>query len=185
MLARLDSHADVRLVISALGFAAEAHRRQQRKDGETPYINHPIRLLQVLVDTGGVSDPVLLAAAALHDVVEDCGVGLPEIEARFGTEVMLVVGEVTDDRSLPKAERKAAQVAKAPHLSLRARHLKLADKICNLHDILEAPPANWSNARKAQYFDWAAEVVEGLRGTSQPLEAAFDALMRARPNPGD
>ncbi len=169
------------LVVRALGFAAEAHRTQFRKDRETPAINHPIRLLQLLVDVGGVTDPLVLAAAALHDVLEDCEVGFPELEARFGTEVAGVVFELSDPPHLDKTAMRAWAVETAPRLSLPARLVKLADKAVNLNDLIDWPPAGWSDARKASYFDWSADVVAGIRGTHGALELAFDGAYARRP----
>jgi guanosine-3',5'-bis(diphosphate) 3'-pyrophosphohydrolase len=169
------------LVVRALGFAADAHRTQFRKDRETPAINHPIRLLQLLVDVGGVTDPLVLAAAALHDVLEDCEVGFPELEARFGSAVAGVVFELSDPPHLDKAAMRAWAVEAAPRLSLPARLVKLADKSVNLNDLIDWPPAGWSPLRKASYFDWSAQVVAGIRGTHGPLEAAFDAAYARRP----
>jgi guanosine-3',5'-bis(diphosphate) 3'-pyrophosphohydrolase len=169
------------LVVRALGFAAEAHRTQFRKDRETPAINHPIRLLQLLVDAGGVTDPTVLAAAALHDVLEDCEVDFPELEARFGTEVAGVVFEMSDPPHLDKAAMRAWQVETAPRLSPAARLVKLADKTVNLNDLMDWPPTGWSDRRKASYFEWALEVVAGIRGTNAALEAAFDAAYDRRP----
>ena len=86
-----------------------------------------------------------------------------------------IVAEVTDDKALPKAERKQLQIAHAAHKSPGAKLVKLADKIANLRDIAASPPADWDHARKAAYVRWAGEVVAGLRGTNTALEAAFDA----------
>jgi guanosine-3',5'-bis(diphosphate) 3'-pyrophosphohydrolase len=169
------------LVVRALGFAAEAHRTQFRKDRETPAINHPIRLLQLLVDVGGVTDPLVLAAAALHDVLEDCEVGFPELEARFGTPVAGVVFELSDPPHMDREAMRAWAIEAAPRLSLPARLVKLADKTVNLNDLIDWPPTGWSQQRKASYFDWSAEVIAGIRGTHGPLEAAFDAAYGRRP----
>ncbi|MFN7176917.1 MAG: HD domain-containing protein [Thermaurantiacus sp.] len=175
-----DSREDgLLLVIRAAEFAAAQHRTQRRKDGETPYINHPLGLMRVLAEEGGVRDPELLAAAALHDVVEDCGVAPETLEALFGPRVAAIVAEVTDDTSLPKAERKRRQVEKVPHLSHEACLLKLADKISNLTDILESPPADWPVARKEAYFAWAGEVVDAMGAVHPVLLARFRTL-RAR-----
>jgi guanosine-3',5'-bis(diphosphate) 3'-pyrophosphohydrolase len=171
------------LVVRALGFAAEAHRTQFRKDRETPAINHPIRLLQLLVDVGDVTDPLVLSAAALHDVLEDCEVGFPELEARFGTAVAAVVFELSDPPHLDRMAMRAWQVEMAPRLSVPARLVKLADKSVNLNDLIDWPPAGWSAARKASYFDWSADVIAGIRGTHAALEAAFDAAYKRKPEP--
>jgi guanosine-3',5'-bis(diphosphate) 3'-pyrophosphohydrolase len=174
--------SEMGLVLKALSFAALKHRDQRRKDAEqSPYINHPIALTHVLFNEAGVRDPIVLAAAALHDTLEDTVTSLEELTLEFGAEVSGIVAEVTDDKSLPKAERKQLQVAHASHKSPRARLVKLADKICNLRDIARSPPASWSLERKREYFDWAKAVVDGLRGGSAGLEALFDAAYRDKP----
>ena len=80
----------------------------------------------------------------------------------------------TDDKSLDKAVRKQLQIEHAPHASSRAKLVKLADKTCNLRDIATTPPADWSEDRSREYFDWAKKVVAGVRGANEALEAAFD-----------
>ncbi len=173
---------DLILVLHAASFAADRHRHQRRKDAAaSPYINHPLGLADILAREGGVSDPVVLAAALLHDTIEDTETTLDELEARFGKKVAAIVAEVTDDKSLSKEERKLLQIAKAPSKSTDAKLVKLADKISNLRDLVASPPANWPLERKRQYFDWAREVVEGLRGQNLSLEAAFDDAYGQRP----
>jgi len=175
---------DLATLLRALAFSADKHRDQRRKDADaSPYINHPIALANVLANEGGVTDLVPLAGAILHDTVEDTNTTPAELIAQFGDEIAAVVLEVTDDKSLAKADRKAAQIEHAPHLSQAAKLVKLADKICNLRDILASPPADWPTGRKLQYFEWASRVVEGLRGVHPALEAEFDrvaALGRSR-----
>lgn len=169
------------LVVAALAFAADRHRDHRRKDSaQTPYVNHLIAVVEVLVEHG-VDDPLVLAAAALHDTVEDTATSLDELRAIFGDEVAAVVAAVTDDKSLPKAERKRRQIEKAPSLASRARLVKLADKTCNLRDVADHPPAGWPLERRQEYFDWAKAVVDGLRGAHPALEAAFDAAYARRP----
>ncbi len=171
---------DLVLVLDAAAFAAEKHRRQRRKDAEaTPYINHPLVLATILAREGGVADADVIAAALLHDTVEDTETTPAELEVRFGTRVAGMVAEVTDDKLLPKAERKQLQIAHAPGKSHGAKLVKLADKIANLRDLAVSPPADWDQARKADYVRWAGEVVAGLRGTNPALEAAFDAAAAA------
>ncbi|MEN6622822.1 MAG: hypothetical protein ABFD50_14885, partial [Smithella sp.] len=88
-----------------------------------------------------------------------------------------LVLEVSDDKGLPKEERKLKQIKKAPSLSFRAKQLKLADKICNVSDIANFPPVNWSWQRKAEYLDWANSVIAGLRGANTRLEKYFDEML--------
>jgi guanosine-3',5'-bis(diphosphate) 3'-pyrophosphohydrolase len=163
------------LIIRAIAFAADKHREQRRKDADaTPYINHPIALANVLKEEGGITDPVVLAAAILHDTIEDTETTAYELEKLFGQEITKVVLEVTDDKGLDKAVRKQLQVEHAATASHQAKLVKLADKICNLRDIASNPPADWSEERKREYYKWAAKVVEGCRGKNASLEAAFD-----------
>lgn len=162
--------------VEALAFAANKHKSQRRKDAEaSPYVNHLIALARVLTVEGGIEDWTVLCAAVLHDTIEDTQTTQDELLALFGAEVTAVVLEVTDDKTLAKDLRKQRQIEHAPHISGQAKQVKLADKICNLRDILDTPPADWSAERKKAYFDWAAAVVQGLRGIHPRLEAVFDA----------
>jgi guanosine-3',5'-bis(diphosphate) 3'-pyrophosphohydrolase len=170
----------VALILRAATFAAERHRDQRRKGTDAaPYINHPLALANLLA-TCGVDDPAVLAAALLHDTVEDTETTPEELAEAFGGEVAAIVVEVTDDKTLPKAERKRMQIGHAAHLSDQAKLVKLADKVCNLHDLSHSPP-DWPLDRKREYFDWAPAVVDQLRGTHARLEAMFAAEYARRP----
>jgi guanosine-3',5'-bis(diphosphate) 3'-pyrophosphohydrolase len=174
---------ELALLLKALAFAAHKHRDQRRKDAEaSPYINHPIALADVLVNEGGVTDYEVLCAALLHDTVEDTATTHEELVDAFGSRIARMVAEVTDDKQLPKQERKRLQIEHAPHLSGGAKLVKLADKICNLRDVAEHPPAKWDLARRREYFEWAKRVVDGLRGIHPRLEAAFDAAYAKIPS---
>jgi guanosine-3',5'-bis(diphosphate) 3'-pyrophosphohydrolase len=161
------------LILKAAEFAADRHRNQRRKDAEaSPYINHPISLANVLANEGAVTDPVVLCAALLHDTIEDTTTTAEELTAAFGQSITDVVLEVTDDKKLDKAVRKQLQIEHARHASKQAKLVKLADKICNLRDIAATPPADWSTERKAEYFDWAKSVIDGVsRCSSTPGSA--------------
>ena len=140
----------------------------------------------MIANIGGVHDIEVLMAAILHDTVEDCGVSGEEISLLFGETVASYVLEVTDDKSLPKAERKRLQIEHAPHLSHGAKTVKLADKISNITDITNSPPADWSIERRREYIEWGISVVAGLRGVDVGLEAHFDSLVaRARQSLSD
>jgi GTP diphosphokinase / guanosine-3',5'-bis(diphosphate) 3'-diphosphatase len=180
---RPDTYVDpTTTLLKATEFAAHKHRDQRRKDADaSPYINHPIALANVLCNEGGITDPVILAAALLHDTLEDTETDYDELRGKFGEEIADVVVEVTDTKWLSTKARKRLQVSKASHSSAKARAVKIADKICNLRDILGSPPAGWSLGRKQTYFDWAKEVVDGVRGNHPELEQRFDALYRQRP----
>ena len=177
---------DLALLFRALAFAAHKHRDQRRKDAEaSPYINHPIALAEVLAREGGVTDVEVLAAALLHDTIEDTATSAAELRANFGARIAAIVVEVTDDKALPKAERKRLQIEHAAGISAGAKLVKLADKICNLRDVAERPPAKWDLQRRQEYFEWAKQVIDRLRGapgeSMRALEAAFDAAYLRKP----
>ena len=175
------SFGEARRLIHALAFAAHKHRDQRRKDKDaSPYINHPIALAHILISEGGVSDAVVLCAAILHDTIEDTETTYAELQSTFGTEIADVVMEVTDDKSLAKADRKLLQIEHAAKASPRAKLVKLADKVANLRDLASTPPHDWSIDRRRAYFDWAKQVIDGVRGTNAQLEAAFDKAYAAR-----
>ncbi len=165
-------------LLRALSFAAEQHRDQRRKGAEkTPYINHPIAVAAVLAVEAGVSEERLLLAAILHDTVEDTPTTIEELGSLFGAEVASLVGELTDDKSLPKQVRKDLQVTHARTASPGAKQVKLADKICNLRDLTVHPPADWELDRRNEYVRWAESVAEGCRGVNPELDRIFDAAL--------
>jgi guanosine-3',5'-bis(diphosphate) 3'-pyrophosphohydrolase len=171
------------LLLKAIAFAAEKHRHQRRKDPEaSPYINHPIDLANVLVQEGRVIDTTVLIAAILHDTLEDTETTPDELAIAFGGEVRDIVIEVTDNKKLKKRKRKELQIKHGPHLTRRARLVKLADKICNLRDVAANPPTRWPLRRQIEYFDWAKSVIDGMRGTHVRLEALFDEVYARRPH---
>ena len=179
---RLKTRTSPGLLFDALAFAAHKHRAQRRKDKEaSPYINHPIALAEVLVREGRVTDAEILAAALLHDTLEDTRTTAEELQQAFGERVVGIVEEVTDNKSLRKATRKRQQIEHARHMSREAKLVKIADKICNLRDVAERPPKGWPLARRREYFDWARQVVDRMRGASRRLAVAFDAAYRQRP----
>jgi guanosine-3',5'-bis(diphosphate) 3'-pyrophosphohydrolase len=178
----ISGHDSLARILKALAFAAHKHRDQRRKDARaSPYINHPIDLANVLKNEGGVQDETVICAALLHDTVEDTETSPEEIEREFGARIRDVVLEVTDDKRLPKAERKRLQIEHACDLSRAAKLVKLADKICNLRDVVDNPPTGWDLKRRQEYFDWARDVVDGMRGVHPRLEKTFDEAYARRP----
>jgi len=142
---------DLALLLKALAFAAHKHRDQRRKDAE--------------------ASPYINHPIALADVLVNA----------FGSKIARIVAEVTDDKALPKAVRKRLQIEHAASLSREAKLVKLADKVCNLRDVSDHPPAHWDSQRRREYFDWARRVVDGVRGAHPGLEKAFDAAYARRP----
>lgn len=170
------------LLLTAIKFASEKHMLQRRKGcNDVPYINHTIRVAYILQVTAGENDPVLLSAAILHDVLEDTDATENQLTELFGAEVCSIVKEVTDDMTLTYDDRKRFQIKKAPTLSNKAKLIKIADKMSNIHDILSTP-LTWSNRRKRKYVEWSEKVVDGCRGINPKLDAAFDKIIETAKN---
>lgn len=168
-------------LLEALVFASHFHAWQRRKGAsQEPYINHPIAVTALLWRCG-LHDQHILTAAILHDTLEDTAATPEDLNTTFGPVVCALVQEVSDDKSLPKAERKWLQILPAAHISPAAKALKLADKTCNLQDLKTSPPPDWEPQRLREYALWAEQVAAGLRGLYPALEAAFDqALTEAK-----
>ncbi len=176
------NEADLKTLLKALAFAAHKHKDQRRKDVDaSPYINHPISLADILCNEGHITDIETICAALLHDTVEDTETTAAELEREFGKTISNIVMDVTDDKTLPKAARKQAQIDHAAHISEKAKLVKLADKISNLRDVLDNAPADWPLERRQEYFDWAQKVINQIRGTHTGLEALFDEIYARRP----
>ena len=163
------------LILKACEFAADKHRNQRRKDQtRTPYINHPLSVARALAEEGGVKDAEILAAAILHDTLEDTQTTLEELRKAFGRRVASLVAEVTDDKTLPKQVRKQRQIDHGPSKSQGAALIKVADKICNLRDLAQSPPTHWTVERKGKYIEWAREVVRALPIPRHRLRRVFE-----------
>ncbi len=163
----------------AASFAARKHTGQRRKgDDAAPYINHPLDVANLLANVGKIEDYDVLIAALLHDTIEDTETTEKEITEKFGATVCDYVLEVTDDKSLPKAERKQLQIEHSAHISKGAKSIKLGDKISNIRDVTENPPADWNEQRRLEYIEWGEKVINQLRGANEYLEKYFDDLIK-------
>lgn len=162
-------------VLKAADAAARWHVHQRRKGAaQEPYINHLLEVATLVAEATEGKDPDLVIAALLHDAIEDCEVPHRLIADSFGTPVADLVLEVTDDKTLEKAERKKRQVATAHKKTDRAKILKLADKTSNLRALVASPAPDWTVRRRIEYIEWARSVAQGLRGTNAVLEKQFD-----------
>ena len=167
------------LILNAADFAAYKHRNQNRKDEEkTPYINHPIAVAKIISEIGNIEDPEILAAALLHDTIEDTETTPEELIENFGERVCHLVQEVTDDKTLPKLERKQRQIDHAKEISKDAALIKLGDKISNVTDITYTPPTHWDNERRLEYLEWAEEVINNCPKVNEALENHFAEVVR-------
>ena len=174
--------SDIALILKAASFAAHKHRDQRRKDAEaTPYINHPLALASLLADEAGITDAEVLAAALLHDTIEDTLTTADELRAVFGERITSIVSG--GDRRQVAPESRAQEAPGGPH---GAREPRGQAGEARRQDLQPArprrhPAPDWDLARRREYFDWARRVVAGLRGTHAGLEALFDRAAEARP----
>jgi guanosine-3',5'-bis(diphosphate) 3'-pyrophosphohydrolase len=120
--------------LDAIAFAARAHRHQLRKDGQTPYFSHPVRVAMIASRVFGVTDPLILTAAVLHDTIEDTTTDADDILERFGPDVARWVAALTKDKRLPNAERENNYAAALVAGGWQVHVCKLADIYDNLLD---------------------------------------------------
>ena len=161
------------LLADAEEFARWKHQHQFRRDGRTPYVEHPKAVMTILRNEFGVTDVDTLAAGLLHDTIEDTATDYDEVSERFGKRVADYVAFLTKDKRLPEAKRERtyfAQLARAP---IPARLCKVADSLHNLRDTDEAhrPKA----ARKARKL---LQIYRGARGLEGPLAILRGELAR-------
>lgn len=155
----------------AYHFAAQKHTAQRRKNtAASPYINHPIEVVNLLAE-GRVENEVVLCAGVLHDTVEDTETTYEELVEKFGKEIADVVMECSDNKKLLKVQRKQFQIENASHKSREAQLVKLADKLSNLSDLHRDPPKNWSSEEIYGYFVWAYVVCREMKGVNDYLES--------------
>jgi (p)ppGpp synthase/HD superfamily hydrolase len=170
--------SDILLIARAWNFSTQRHVKQKRKGAaQEPYVNHLAEVAELVATATNGQDANLVAAAVLHDTVEDTDTNPTELNAVFNADIADLVSEVTDDKTLDKARRKQLQIEHAATKSMRAKILKLADKTSNLRSLANSPPADWSLQRRRDYVTWALQVAQGLRGVNPWLEAQFDAAV--------
>lgn len=165
-------------LVKAFSYACEMHKHQRRKADDTPYVNHPARVAEKLAQHGILRAEVL-AAAILHDVVEDCATSIDIIEDKFGKKVAKIVADVTDDKTLPRGECKRDQVARIGKASDDSKLIKLSDKIDNISGLFDDAPPTWTMARIQGYFVWAYEVVKAASDANgaRPLVEEFENMV--------
>ncbi|MFC5419687.1 HD domain-containing protein [Bosea eneae] len=170
----------IALVTHAAGFAARVHAGQTRKGESGPsFILHLAEVADLLAKALEEPDAELVAAAWLHDAVEKTKITSDEIESVFGPRVASLVAEVSDDKSLPEAERHRMQIETIGEKSEAARLLRLADKISGLRELAEDPPAGWDTTRRRDWLQYATDVAAGCRGLNGALDLLFDQAAAA------
>ena len=170
----------VGLILAAAHFSADKHRDQRRKGSRnTPYINHPLEVAERLNRIGGIEDATVLAAAILHDTIEDTETTTEELALLFSAEVAALVEELSDDKDLHWTDRKRLEIEHAARVSPAARLIKLSDKTSNVADTVSNPPGDWTLSRRRDYLTFAEKVAEGCRGINAALDAEFDRVLVA------
>ena len=166
----------VSIILAASAFAAHKHRDQRRKGADaSPYINHPIAVANVLANEGGITDDTVLAAALLHDTIEDTDTNVEELQAEFGPDVAAIVVEVTDDKSLPKQDRKRLQIEHAATFSAQAKLRPLTGR--------RSASRNISCGQSKSSTNSAVYLPRLNTCSTTPLLAAYDQAIRFRDFP--
>lgn len=172
--------SDLGLLLAAAHFSADKHRDQRRKGSRnTPYINHPLEVAERLNRVGGIENATILAAAILHDTIEDTETTAAELAGLFGPAIAAIVEELSDDKDLHWRDRKRLEIEHAAKVSTAARLIKLSDKTSNVTDTVANPPGDWTLQRRRDYLEFAAKVAAGCRGLNAQLDAEFDSVLKA------
>lgn len=173
------SEFDLKMIFKSLDFAANKHRYQLRKGADSaPYINHPIKVAQLLIEVGEVYDIDIIIAAILHDTIEDTKTTKEELYKEFSEKITDYVLEMTDDKTQEKIQRKLLQIQNAPHKSPGAKLIKICDKISNITDVVHNPPSWWELQRRKDYLDWAQKVVNALGEVNLNLNDLFNERLK-------
>lgn len=166
------------LVAKARDFAIKAHGEQKRKYTGEPYVVHTQEVADIVQRAGG--DPVMVAAAHLHDVVEDTPVTIKEVREAFGPAVAELVEALTDQVPLSYGNRKARKRAESDRLagcSTRVQTIKLADIVSNARSICELDPGFAFHA----FVPECLYLVERMTAGDTELRARAFALLAPSP----
>lgn len=167
---------NLKLFFSVCEFSAEKHKSQKRKNSAgDPYFVHPLHVAYILAQNG-INNINVLCAAVLHDTVEDTGTTRDELIELVGEYITNIVYECTDNKSLPKVQRKIDQIEHAKHISHEAKLVKLADKYSNLSTIASDPPAKWCKEEIQGYTEWCYAVCSNMKGTNAGIEAQLHEI---------
>ena len=170
--------AEFDLILEGMEFASDRHKEQTRKNKEkSPYITHPLLVTRILLEQGHVGDARVIVASLLHDTVRDGVATQEEIEKRFGSVVSKYVAELSEDKDVPRTERKRRQILDATHQSAGAAQIRLADQLCNLQELRLNPPEDWTRARVDEYYQWAQTVIDRLPPSNNELKKAASDLI--------
>lgn len=154
----------------AIEFARSAHGDQRRPTG-APYLEHLLEALEALVRGSGITDPDLLTAAVLHDVVEDTTVTAEEVEKRFGPRVAELVSWVTIPEPRPGEDTTTVKEAALARLASAPRDavlVKLADRLSNVQTLRDLSPE-----RQRRYYDQTVRLIVPLAASDPWFQAWY------------
>jgi len=154
----------------AVSYAARQHAGQTRKDGQTPYFAHPVRVALAVRHVFDVADETALAAALLHDLIEDTKTDYDDLFEEFGRDVADAVAALSKDSRLPESEREPAYDRGLSQASWQARLVKLGDVYDNFCD-------SRSDAERRKYKEKAARAIF-CAGDAPELARAVEIVRR-------
>ena len=164
------------IILEAASFAKLKHSGQTRKYNGTPYIFHPCRVAGRLATHRDATDE-MVAAAYLHDVLEDTGTTVEELRSKFGTQVAELVDSLTNkskETGLPRAERKRLDKERISEICYRAKLIKLMDRIDNLREIDLANDAEFAK----MYANESLSLLEVLRDVDDELTIELETVIK-------
>jgi guanosine-3',5'-bis(diphosphate) 3'-pyrophosphohydrolase len=160
-------------IVKAFQYALERHAGQLRKDNSTPYIVHPFRVFLWLADEAKIYDEKVLAAAFLHDLIEDTTTDYDDINKEFDKEIADIVSVLTKDKSLPERIRERRFNEKLANADWKAKVVKLADVYDNLCDM-----ENW-NINKMEKLSKLKEKREQLKFVGRNLPDKYEHILKS------
>ncbi len=160
-------------LLRAVVFAARAHRNQWRKDGQTPYVSHVFRVCLTVRQVFGVDDDDVLAAALLHDTIEDTNTDFDDIETHFGPQIAGWVRALTKDKREQELIRENKYIEELAVSPWQVKACKLADVHDNLLDSEGFPPD-----RRAKTFRRSRQYLSVLDDSHEKVRRAYAIVQR-------
>ena len=160
-------------LLRAVAFAARAHRTQWRKDGQTPYVSHVFRVCLTVRHLFGVDDDDVLAAALLHDAIEDTNTDFDDIESQFGPQIAVWVRSLTKDKREQEPIRENKYIEELAVSPWQVKACKLADVHDNLLDSEHFPPD-----KRAKTFRRSRQYLSVLDDSNDKVHRAYGIVDR-------
>jgi (p)ppGpp synthase/HD superfamily hydrolase len=164
------------LIQQARDLATERHAHLHMWNAaRSPVIIHIAEVARYVDTHGGTEE--MIAAAWLHDIVEDTDITLEYLERQFGSAISSLVDGLTDPphfAALPLDQRKQMQADRLRSKSNEIKIIKICDQLSNVLRVTNDPPTDWSETTQFQYVQGARTVVDTCRGLNKALDQKFD-----------